>query len=155
MKRKNTSTLVTGSKRSGPAEILPKRKRTYIQYLPSSFNPLMNHFKDEEKRNDIREGITKTLEGILNIGNSKKSLKKILETNKESMKELLGSHFPHEGIDEEERKLIAQTSNRKIGMVKNSYLKPNLNLDKNETEEDIEKIKIKTRNEWNKLIRSE
>lgn len=154
MKRKNTSTLVTGIKRSGPAEILPKRKRTYIQYLPSSFNPLMNHFKDEEKRNDIREGFTKALEGILNIGNSKKSIEKILETNKESMKELLASHFPHEGIDEEERKLIAQTGNRKITMTRNSYLKPNLNLDKNETEKDIEKIRIKTRNEWNELVKT-
>jgi len=76
--------------------IMPKRRKVYIQYLPSSFNHLMNHFKDEESRNNLRGGFVKTLKDVMNIGNSRKDLCTMLEKNKEKMNQLLASHFPQE-----------------------------------------------------------
>lgn len=88
-----------GGKEEGRRDIggiMPRREKAYIQYLPSSFNPLMNHFKDEQNRTGLREHFVTTLNDIMSIGNSKKNLHAVLEKNKEKMSKLLASHFPRE-----------------------------------------------------------
>ncbi len=108
MVRKGTSTVDCG-KRGGEAErILPQRNDKYIEYLPSSFNPLMNHFKDEEKRGDLREKMTETLRQITALGQDKR-LDCILSDSAETMRQLLASHFTRGETGDQERKLFSQT----------------------------------------------
>ncbi len=142
--RKGTSTIDLGN-RSGVKQLLPPRKATYIKYLPSSFNPLMNHFKDEEKRNELRTNLIQNLKEILREkdpteadsekAKAKKKLspeneppkkkaekirpvEQILEHNAETMKGLIKSHFPEEETDEESRRLFTQTKRAAEGFEK-------------------------------------
>ena len=108
--RRGTSTLNIGViKRTEVDGILPKRKSAYLKFLPSTFNSLMNHFKDEELRNDIRSNLAANLKEVMSKSRSKKELENALGSNAEQMKELIRSHFPEEEIDDEARRLFTQS----------------------------------------------
>ena len=109
LKRRATSTIDLGKTRTGASCIIPLRKARYIRCLPSSFNPLMNHFKDEDKRRTMREGVIGSLKKIdqLRVDNK---LKTVLQENTQTLKTLIGSHFSREDMDEETRRLFSQAS---------------------------------------------
>jgi len=115
-----------------PKDILPVRGAGYITNLPSSFNCLMNHFKDEENRGEMRNKIKKGLELIARIAGDqsetqsnqgkseseesgteyfteKKEInaEQIMEKSVLLLKNMISSHFPPEEIDDEYRKLLA------------------------------------------------
>lgn len=112
MQREKNSTLLLNKQPQGTKSILPTRRANYIKYLPADFNPLMNHFKDEERRSDIRQNLTGTLDEMLKIGSSQKKLAEILEKNENNMEGLLKSHFPNEELDEEVRRMFAQVKQK-------------------------------------------
>eukprot|EP00826_Nyctotherus_ovalis_P051101 TRINITY_DN6371_c0_g1_i5.p1 TRINITY_DN6371_c0_g1~~TRINITY_DN6371_c0_g1_i5.p1 ORF type:complete len:373 (+),score=99.63 TRINITY_DN6371_c0_g1_i5:299-1417(+) len=112
IQREKNSALLSNKQPQGTKSILPTRRANYIKYLPADFNPLMNHFKDEEKRSDIRQNLTGTLDEVLKIGSSQKKLVEILENNENNMEGLLKSHFPNEELDEEVRRMFAQVKQK-------------------------------------------
>ena len=96
--------------KTGPAKILPVRDKVYVRNLPSSFNALMNHFKDEETRNEMRKEI---VGGLLSIENRQNptSAQQVVGENVQSLRKLVESHFPEEGIDDQYRKLLTMNKN--------------------------------------------
>ena len=85
---------------------MPVRKERYVRYLPSSFNALMGHLKDEEERNKMRGQLVTILNQLVSLrGNVKVS--DLMRDNSEIVKKLIGSHFPPPGPDEEARRLQA------------------------------------------------
>jgi len=103
----------------GVESIMPKRRISYIKNLPSSFNPLMNHFKDEDERADIRNKLKGTLKRILSIGQACETLDEILNKNADNAKELLASHFSDKDADED--KLFENYSKEGNMITKNNY----------------------------------
>jgi hypothetical protein len=161
MEKKGTTTIDIGSNNEGVQSILPKRKKAYIKYLPSSFNLLMNHFKDEEKRNDIRSNLTNTLDEITKIGTNKKSLKTILENNQHHMRSLLESHFSKEEVDEESRRLLTQTRKRTLFANSGNYYSLSNRLSSASkahepklSPAEIERIRAKTKQELRHLVKT-
>jgi len=159
MEEKGITTIDMGLDNEGVQSILPKRKKAYIKYLPSSFNPLMNHFKDEEKRNDIRNSLTNTLDEIIKIGTSKKSLRTILKNNQHRMRCLLESHFSKEEADKESRRLLTQRKEKTLSFCSNKcYPLSNRLNSENQTQEpelsstEIERIRAKTKQDLKRLV---
>jgi len=107
LKEHRPSHLKSVNEQKTAVNVLPFRGENYIENLPSSFNPLMNHFKDEEKRLQIRHNVMEILKKI-DILRTNNKLQDALEKNNDLFKELLASHFPPEEIDEQTRKLFTQ-----------------------------------------------
>ncbi len=94
--------------KTGPSKIMPSRGSKYVSFLPSAFNPLMNHFKDEETRNEIRNKVVNGLK-LIDVLSEKSDVNTIIKENTELLKNLIASHFPKEDIDDEYRKLLIQS----------------------------------------------
>ena len=151
MKRKKTSTLVVNKMVNNANQIIPKRKKTYIKYLPSSFNPLINHLKEEEKRSDLRENFTKALNDLIHIGGSKKSLDSVLEGNQENMKQLLESHFPKEDADENIPRRIAINKSKLMQNEKIRYSQSQFGIN---FQNELGKVRSKIDLEIDRIIRN-
>ncbi len=94
--------------RFGPASIMPLRDAKYVSYLPAAFNPLMNHFKEEETRTEMRK---KVVEGLKQIDerSRKNEVDSIIEEDADLFKRLIASHFPKEDLDDQQcRKLFVR-----------------------------------------------
>ena len=101
------STLVCALAKPGPDKIMPVRTTHYVKNLPPAFNPLMNHFKDEEVRHKIREEVVTSLKKVEAMEETE-GIDGVIEDSAQLLKKLLSSHFPKEEIDDQYRKLLMQ-----------------------------------------------
>jgi len=155
LKRKTSSICVTG-KPQGVKSILPLRKANYIKHLPTDFNPLMNHFKDEERRSDIRANLTGTLEDILKIGSNQKKLEEVLEKNEENMKGLIRSHFSQGELDIEIKRMFTQVRKKSscflFKSLNTNIWQPKLAIESDEEEGVSNQFKNKVRKRLHLLV---
>jgi len=154
-------------------QIVPERQATYFKCLPSSFNPLMNHFKDEEKRTNLRTDLQQNLADIIKPKDRNKlDVEILLKNNGEKMKELIESHFPPEENNEQSRRLFTQAKKASEGFkrlkekVRGIFAlqkRQNINLDnmpmeflENEENQitDINTLREKTKRELSTIIQT-
>lgn len=105
---KDQEKLLKTDDRIDEKKIIPVRSPQYTSFLPSSFNPLMTHFMDEEARSAIRTKIVQNLKKLEGSQEADVKNRKLIEENTENMKKLFKSHFQDKGLDEDYRKLKSQ-----------------------------------------------
>ena len=120
-------------------DVIPVRKSKYVQSLPSSFNMLMSHFKDEEKRQDLREKIVSTLENLEQL-RMERRLGDTLQSNNEVFKDLLSSHFPRDVADQQSRKLVGKKRFAQLPVPKMGSRRPSVHVEQEEDAPEVPEV---------------